>query len=167
MDPGAAASAVVTARLIDALGLPLNHDAAVCLYAGLVTDPRVAVIRVDGPLYFANAQQLQDLLLALAEQRASLTAIVLDASAISDTDTDGAHILTELHERLADRSVALHLATIRGPVRDLLTRAGVWQPLREAGRIHRDITDAVTATGTADATGDRPDRPALAGQEVL
>jgi bifunctional oligoribonuclease and PAP phosphatase NrnA len=38
VDTGAAASAVVTARLIAALGLPLNHDAAVCLYAGLVCD---------------------------------------------------------------------------------------------------------------------------------
>jgi phosphoesterase RecJ-like protein len=38
VDPKAAASAVVVARLIDALGLPLNHDAAVCLYAGLVCD---------------------------------------------------------------------------------------------------------------------------------
>jgi phosphoesterase RecJ-like protein len=38
VDPAAAASAVVVARLIDALGLPLNRDAAVCLYAGLVCD---------------------------------------------------------------------------------------------------------------------------------
>jgi phosphoesterase RecJ-like protein len=38
VDPTAAASAVVVARLIDALGLPLTRDAAVCLYAGLVCD---------------------------------------------------------------------------------------------------------------------------------
>jgi phosphoesterase RecJ-like protein len=38
VDPSAAASAVVVARLIDALGLPLNREAAVCLYAGLVCD---------------------------------------------------------------------------------------------------------------------------------
>lgn len=38
VDHQAAASAVVTERLIRALGLPLNRDAAVCLYAGLVCD---------------------------------------------------------------------------------------------------------------------------------
>ena len=38
IDPKAAASAVVVARLIDHLGLPLNREAAVCLYAGLVCD---------------------------------------------------------------------------------------------------------------------------------
>lgn len=38
VDAGAAATAVVVARLIEVLGLPLNQDAAVCLYAGLVCD---------------------------------------------------------------------------------------------------------------------------------
>ena len=38
IDPSAAASAVIVARLIEALGLPLNREAATCLYAGLVCD---------------------------------------------------------------------------------------------------------------------------------
>jgi phosphoesterase RecJ-like protein len=38
VDATAAATAVVVARLIDALGLALTRDAAVCLYAGLVCD---------------------------------------------------------------------------------------------------------------------------------
>jgi phosphoesterase RecJ-like protein len=38
IDPEAAASAVVVARLIETMGLPLNNDAAVCLYAALVCD---------------------------------------------------------------------------------------------------------------------------------
>jgi phosphoesterase RecJ-like protein len=38
VDPKAAASAVVVTRLIDHLGLPLNREAAVCLYTGLVCD---------------------------------------------------------------------------------------------------------------------------------
>ena len=33
----------------------------VARYAGLITDPRVAIVRVDGPLYFANAQFLEDI----------------------------------------------------------------------------------------------------------
>ena len=36
--------------------------------------PRAAVVRVDGPLYFANAQLLEDRLLALAEERGELRA---------------------------------------------------------------------------------------------
>ena len=38
IDPDAAASGVLVRRLIEKLGLPLNRDAAVCLYAALVCD---------------------------------------------------------------------------------------------------------------------------------
>jgi phosphoesterase RecJ-like protein len=38
IDERAAASGVLVRRLIDELGLPLTHDAAVCLYAALVCD---------------------------------------------------------------------------------------------------------------------------------
>jgi len=38
VEPLAAASGVVVQRLVDAMGLPLSRDAAVCLYAALVCD---------------------------------------------------------------------------------------------------------------------------------
>jgi bifunctional oligoribonuclease and PAP phosphatase NrnA len=38
IDPDAAASGVLVRRLIEQMGLPLNRDAAVCLYAALVCD---------------------------------------------------------------------------------------------------------------------------------
>jgi phosphoesterase RecJ-like protein len=38
IDPDAAASGVLVRRLIDALGLPLERDAAFCLYAALICD---------------------------------------------------------------------------------------------------------------------------------
>ncbi|HEX5596709.1 MAG TPA: sulfate permease [Micromonosporaceae bacterium] len=126
-------------------------------YTGLASDPAVAIIRVDGPLYFANAHLLEDRLLALPDQREGLLAIVIDASAISDIDADGSHALAELRQRLDTRGVALHLATVRGPVRDVLDRGGVWQPLRTAGRVHGDIDAALVAAGVA------PDNPLRGG----
>lgn len=134
----------------------------VARYAGLATDPRVAIVRVDGPLYFANAQLLEDSLLTFALDHPELQAMVLDASAISDADTDGAHAVAELRERLGDRGVALHLATVRGPVRDLLARAGVWRQLREAGMVHVDIATALCAAGAGPSLGDEPERPSHA-----
>lgn len=38
VDPGAAATAVVVAQLLDHLGWPFDHDVGVALYTGLVTD---------------------------------------------------------------------------------------------------------------------------------
>ncbi|HSI93701.1 MAG TPA: sulfate permease [Jiangellaceae bacterium] len=116
-------------------------------YSGLLTDPQIAVMRVDGPLYFANAQLLEDSLVDLAARRPGLRALILDASAIGDADADGAHALAQLAERLAGQGVALHLVTVRGPVRDLLARAGVWQRFRESGAVHADVPAAVAALG--------------------
>jgi SulP family sulfate permease len=111
----------------------------------VLTDPAVLLLRVDGPLYFANAERLEDQVLDTVRHRVGLTAVVLDAAAISDSDADGAHALGRLRERLADRGTALHLATVRGPVRDLLDRAGVWVAFVAAGAVHADLAVAVAA----------------------
>jgi SulP family sulfate permease len=125
----------------------------------LITDPRVAVIRVDGPVYFASAERVADQLLGIAESRDELEVIVLDASAIIDTDVDGARAIAELRQRLTARGVALHLATVRGPVRDLLDRAGVWQRLQEGGHVHPDISHALATTGSGPRPGTAPGPP--------
>ncbi|WP_304451125.1 SulP family inorganic anion transporter [Nocardiopsis sp. YSL2] len=116
-------------------------------YEGLTTDPGIAVVRVDAPLYFANAQWVTDTLVGIADERAEVRTIVLDASAISDCDSDGAHALSELHRTLDSRGIELRLATVRGPVRDVLTRDGIWAVLRGARRVHPDVVSAVTAAG--------------------
>ena len=137
----------------------------VARYTGLATDPAVAIVRVDGPLYFANAQRVEDHLLGLAEARPGLRAIVLDASAIGDADADGAHAVRELRVRLGDRGVGLHLATVRGPVRDLLARTGVWRGLRAAGLVHADVTQALHAAGAGPPLGGSRQPPSV-GQHV-
>ncbi|HSM65035.1 MAG TPA: sodium-independent anion transporter, partial [Ilumatobacteraceae bacterium] len=69
--------------------------------------------------------------------------LVLDASGINDLDVTGAEMLHELLVEVADRGVVLHLADVKGPVRDVLRRAGIWDEL--AGRIHTSTADAVAA----------------------
>jgi SulP family sulfate permease len=109
------------------------------------TDPTVAIIRVDGPLFFASAKRFDDRVTSLVAERDDLTAIVLDCSAVTGMDTDGSHALAELDRTLDDAGVALHLATVRGPVRDVLERAGLWDRLH-AG-IHPGTSAALDAIG--------------------
>jgi phosphoesterase RecJ-like protein len=56
--PAAAATAVVVRQLIDALGLPLNRDAAVCLYAALVCDTGRFQYDTTTPAVFELAAEL-------------------------------------------------------------------------------------------------------------
>ncbi len=135
-----------------------------------VTDPRVLLVRVDAALLFATAPSVTRRLEHLAAQRDDrLVALVLDASAIADVDGDGAHVLDELETTLTARDVSLHLATVRGPVRDALSRTGHWQRWTAQGRVHESIEDALDALGidlgqrpgASDTEEGRSVRPAL------
>lgn len=58
IDPDAAASGVLVRRLIDRLGLPMNRDAAVCLYAALVCDTGRFQYASTTPAVFELAREL-------------------------------------------------------------------------------------------------------------
>jgi len=89
----------------------------------------VLVARPDASLYFANMAFLEGWLDDAARRRAAeagerVRAVVLDFSAVNDID---AVALEALERRLVAwdaAGVALHLAGVKGPVRDRLARAG-------------------------------------------
>lgn len=58
IDPDAAASGSLVYRLVRALGLPLNRDAAVCLYAALVCDTGRFQYDTTTPAVFGMAREL-------------------------------------------------------------------------------------------------------------
>ena len=109
----------------------------------------VAILRVDGPLFFANTKLLEDRVQTLVAGRPDVRAVVLDASATTDIDASGAHALHELASDLDSADIALHLAVVRGPVRDVLSRGGYWEQL--AGRVHASVADACSAVAPASA----------------
>ncbi len=119
------------------------------------TSQRCALLRVDGPLFFANTKALEDRIAALVADRPAVNTVIIDASAIGDLDTNGAHLLHELDDDLATSGVTLRLATIRGPVRDVMHRAGIWDHM--ANRIHPSIPAAIAAA-EPDSSLLRPDR---------
>jgi len=107
----------------------------------------VAILRVDGPLFFANTKSLEDRVQTLVAGRPNLRAVILDASATTDIDASGAHALHELSSDLAAAGIALHLAVVRGPIRDVLSRGGYWEHL--ADRVHPSVADACSAVAPA------------------
>ncbi len=60
VEPDAAASGWVVLRLVDELGLPLNRDAAVCLYAALVCDTGRFQYDTTTPEVFDMARRLTE-----------------------------------------------------------------------------------------------------------
>jgi sulfate permease, SulP family len=111
------------------------------------TDDTIALLRVDGPLFFANTKFLEDRVNTLVSSHPKLKAIVIDSSATTDIDASGAHALHELAADLETAGIALHLAVVRGPIRDVLTRGGYWNDF--AGRVHPSVSAACVAVDPA------------------
>ena len=132
-----------TAIFRDAARFPVN------------TDPSVLVLRMDAPLYFANAEFLRDRVEALVARRPALRTVLLNCATIGDVDADGVRTLEELSRTLQERDIRLVLVLLRGPVRDILARSGFLQKLVEEGRYGR------TVQAVLDSLDLPPDSPLL------
>lgn len=108
-------------------------------------DGQIAVLRVDGPLFFANSKFFTDRVAALVAERPEVQWVVLDAAGIGDLDASGSHTLVEVDQDLAASGVTLLLATVRGPVRDVMADAGLWHAMAD-----RIFPSVVAAVGSVD-----------------
>ncbi|MDZ7853736.1 MAG: sulfate permease [Halomonas sp.] len=84
------------------------------------TDERLAILRVDESLYFANARYLEDTVMELAAHQPGLEHLVLACQAVNVIDASALESLEAINARLKDSGVVLHLAEVKGPVMDRL-----------------------------------------------
>lgn len=104
----------------------------------------IRIVRIDAALSFVNAVNVKKLLIAHADAvTGAPRALVIDASGINDLDASGADMLDEVLQEIARRDVVAHLTDVKGPVRDVLHSAGIWEMLGD--RVHTSTTDAVMA----------------------
>jgi MFS superfamily sulfate permease-like transporter len=107
----------------------------------------VIAYRFDAPLFSANAEFLREQVLTLIEESAAPgRSFVLDAGAITSTDTDGLEALSMLAKDCKKRGVTLALARVKGPLHELFSRAGF---LDELGRenVFPTVDSAVDTVG--------------------
>jgi sulfate permease, SulP family len=105
----------------------------------------VVVVRLDGPLFFADANRFRDALRELiADDPNPVEAVVLDAEAVSLTDTDGADMLIELAHELRSKGTSLALARAQSSILDLWRRAGVLEAIGSDRTFHT-VHEAVEA----------------------
>lgn len=122
----------------------------------VLLDPAVVVLRLDSPLYFGNSRAVADEVADLVADRTTLRYLVLDASGVNSIDYTGADALADLERGLDEAGVELHVATVRGAVRDVLERTRLWDELQGGGRVHPAVAEAVA---TFDLAADSPIRP--------
>jgi anti-anti-sigma factor len=108
------------------------------------TFPGIAVIRLDGGLFFATSEALERRIRGLLDQSDSIHAIVLDLEGVNFVDSQGSSKLAELHRTAQAEDVDLRLARVKPRVRTVLEADGV---LAQIGldRIHGNVQRAVRA----------------------
>ena len=104
------------------------------------TDNRLAILRVDESLYFANARYLEDTVMALATRQPGLAHIVLACQAVNVIDASALESLEAINARLKDADVRLHLAEVKGPVMDRLKHTEFCQEM--TGQVFLSTYDA-------------------------
>ena len=103
--------------------------------------PGVVIVRVEGGLFFANADVVRARVRALAAAPGT-RAVVLDGETMPSIDVTAARMLVELRDDLRRRGVELLLARGVGQVRDVLPRAG------DAERVYPTVGEAVEAASS-------------------
>ena len=122
------------------------------------TFPGVAVVRLDGGLFFATADALEERIRRLVLNGVEpVRAVVLDLEGVDFVDSQGAAKLAEILEFAESSEVELRLARIKPSVAAVLEKDGV---LAVLGRdhVHGNVHRAVEAQLRADRI-DRPGSP--------
>lgn len=89
--------------------------------------PGLVIFRWDAPLFFANAQIFRERVLgAVADAPTPTTRVVVAAEPVTDVDVTAADVLADLDNALRAAGVELCFAEMKGPVKDLLKRYGLF-----------------------------------------
>ncbi len=113
------------------------------------TFPGIPVMRLDGGLFFATAEALEDRIRMLLEQEPAVRALVLDLEGVDFVDAQGSAKLSDIHELTESEGVTLRLARVKPNVLAVL-RADRVLELVGADHVHGNVHRALEAELSAE-----------------
>ena len=113
--------------------------------------PGVAVIRIDGGLFFATAGALDERVRGRSSaSQPGLRTLVLDLEGVNFVDSQGTAKLGELHELTDASAVELRLARLKPEVAAVLAADGLIDRIGQE-RVHGNVHRAVEAAEAGEA----------------
>jgi len=91
-----------------------THDLKECEY--------IAMVRFDGPLFFANASYLEDKIMEIMLTKKNLKHIIIVSNGINDIDASGEETLSLLVDRIRSAGVDISLSGVNESVMTVLKR---------------------------------------------
>jgi sulfate permease, SulP family len=95
--------------------------------------PGLVVLRLDGGLFFATSDALEDRVREVALSTPDIRGIVLDFVAVDFIDSQGSAKMNEILDLTEQAGVTLRLTRVKPAVRDVLRRDGVLERLGDEG----------------------------------
>ncbi len=115
--------------------------------------PGVVVLRLDGGLFFATSDALEDRVREVALSTPDINGIVLDCEGIDFIDSQGSAKMGEILDLTEQAAVTLRLARVKPEVQELLERDGFLVRIgydRIHGNVHRAVEAQIAGAQTAE-----------------
>ena len=94
--------------------------------------PGVMILRLDGPLYYANALTVRDRAKTLIEEAEALPrAVIFDAAAQDEIDVTSTDTLKSLVKELRAKNIVVYFAEVHAPIREFSRRTGLLELIGE------------------------------------
>lgn len=124
-----------------------HHYRNVKRFSGLEERDDVLIVRIDGPIYFANMEHIRSQLQKWIEEKGdTLHTIVFNMGSVPSIDSTGIHELEEWILTWKKNNIQMCFAESRGPVRDSLEK---WNLNASIGEAHI-FTDTASAIAYMD-----------------
>jgi SulP family sulfate permease len=117
----------------------------------------IAVVRLDGDLFFATADALEDRIREVIHSSSRLDGIVFDCEGINFVDSQGSAKMAEITRLAQESGLTLRLPRVKPAVAATLDRDGVLERIGP-DHIHGNVYRAVQAqkAAAADEAGPEP-----------
>jgi len=88
--------------------------------------PGVLIIRLDSPMYYANALTVRDTMKTMLEESEEpVRAVIFDATVQDDLDFTSAEVLAGVVKELKGKGIAVLVADLHAPVREFGSKTGL------------------------------------------
>jgi anti-anti-sigma factor len=122
-----------------------SDDALRCVSThGLKECEHVAMVRFDGPLFFANSSYLEDKMMEIMRAKPGLKHIILVSNGINDIDASGEETLSLLIDRIRSAGVDISLSGVNEEVMKVFRRTHLPEKVGE-DHIFPTMEKAITA----------------------
>jgi MFS superfamily sulfate permease-like transporter len=115
-----------------------------CIAHGLKECRYMAMVRFDGPLFFANASYMEDQIMDLMTSKKELKHIILVFNGINDIDASGEEALSLLVDRIRSAGIDVSLSGVNEAVMKVFKRTHFPEKIGE-DHIHATMEKAITA----------------------